>query len=182
MRAGAASAGRSAGSAARSTAAKSWAASLPQASARRLVSAARPFSSIARWSAPRPTGSRPSWSAYPSRNRFAAIASPKSAVASSVAGSSRQPSSPALRRIASSIAPAERSRSGCEAKSAVGATWSFTIARLRPFASFESTSAPAVTTMSQPSTRSAAPAPIRVAKSAAGSFAIRTWLVTGPFF
>ena len=36
--------------------------------------------------------------------------------------------------------------------------------------------------MSQPSTRSAAPAPIRVAKSAPGSFAIRTWLVTGPFF
>jgi hypothetical protein len=48
--------------------------------------------------------------------------------------------------------------------------------------SFESTSAPELTTMSQPSTKSAAPAPIRVAKSAAGSFAIRTWLVTGPFF
>ena len=92
--------GAAPGRAARSTAAKSCAASLPKASARRFVSTARPLSSIARSSAPRPTGSRPSWSAYPSRNRFAAIASPSSAVASSVAGSSRQPSSPALRRIA----------------------------------------------------------------------------------
>ena len=110
------------------------------------------------------------------------IASPHSAVASRVAETKSQARSPAAPRIASSMRRLDRSRSGLVANSEVGATWLFTIAAVRPAEIFARFSAPVVTTMSQPITRSAAPAAIRVAAIASGRAATRTWLVTGPFF
>ena len=91
------------------------------------------------------------------------MASPISAVASAVAGRKWESSSPAAARIAFSMSWDERSRSGCVAKSEVGATFRLITVVVRPLDMRERPSAPAVTTMSQPRTRSAAPGAMRVA-------------------
>ncbi len=111
-----------------------------------------------------------------------ASASPSSAVASSVAASACSASSPVASRRAASMPSGERSRSGWEANSEVGTIVRFTTAVVRPGASFGRFSALVATTRSQPISRSAEPAAMRVAWIASGCSAMRTWLVTGPFF
>ena len=67
-------------------------------------------------------------------------------------------------------------------KAAVGARWLLTTARVRPESMRAIASAPAATTMSQPSSRSAPPTGSRTVWIASGFAAMRTWLITAPFF
>ena len=113
---------------------------------------------------------------------FAAIASPSSTVASCEAETKRAPSSPQAATTAASMRSLDRSRSLLRAKSAVGATSRFMTEKERPLRDRGRFSKLVATTRSQPSTRSAAPTPMREAKITPGSRAIRTWLETAPFF
>ena len=111
-----------------------------------------------------------------------AMLSPISAVASPVA--SRMSRSAALTASLSDsrIVPASKSMSGLMTKLAVGNRSALTIARVTPRSARLSAGTLVATTMSQPSTRSAPPAAMRTVARSSAVGAMRTWLMTAPFF
>ena len=115
-------------------------------------------------------------------NMLVAIESPSSAVAISVASTKSQASAPAAASIESLSVLAGKARSGWRVNSPVMVSCVLTMAREAPGSSRASASALALTTRSQPSSRSAPPAPRRTACKASGEAPMRTWLITAPPF
>ena len=170
------------GAARRSTSLRSAAARRPQSNALRFVSTATPLISTARSMAALDRGMWPFCHAWPSMNRLVAMASPVSAVASRVASTRSTCRAPAARSMPRISASAGKTRSALRVKSPVIVSWVFTTTAVCPVRIVARVSAPAVTTASQPSTRSAAPLAIRVVVMSPGRAAIRTWLTTAPPF
>ena len=111
-----------------------------------------------------------------------AMASPVSAVAIRVASTRSTRREPAARSMPRISASAGKTRSASRVKSPVMVSWVLTTTAVLPARIVARVSAPAVTTTSQPSTRSAAPFAIRVVVMSSGRAAIRTWLTTAPPF
>ena len=111
-----------------------------------------------------------------------AMLSPISAVASPVA--SRMSRSEALTASLSNsrIVPASKSMSGLMTKLAVGSKSALTIARVTPRSARLSAGMLVATTMSQPRMRLAPPGAMRTVARSSASGAMRTWLMTAPFF
>ena len=90
--------------------------------------------------------------------------------------------SPMASRSVVCIAPISKSMSGFCTKLAVGCMSALTNAFVTPRSTRDSAVAPADTTMSQPRIRSAPPLAMRTVERSSGVAAMRTWLMTAPFF
>ncbi len=110
-----------------------------------------------------------------------AIASPSSAVASSLAFTASVFASPHAARTAPimSVRGEIEVRVGRELGGRRTCVFTIAVVRAESFGRFSN---PVITTTSQPIARSAPPVPMRVAWSSAGVLAMRTWLATAPFF
>ena len=111
-----------------------------------------------------------------------AMASPIRPLASSVAGTNAALPLPQASMMSRCRSLPGSCQFGFFTNSAVGVTLAFTTARVREGAIFAIASVLAVTTRSQPMTRSAPPVSRRAACRSSGRAATRTWDVTAPYF
>ena len=111
-----------------------------------------------------------------------AMLSPIKVEAMPVASRMSRLRSPTASRSVVRIAPISKSMSGFCTKLAVGCKSAFTKALVTPRSIRLSAVALADTTMSQPRMRSAPPEVMRTVAISSGVAAIRTWLMTAPFF
>ena len=141
-----------------------------------------PLSSIAFMIASSDSGMAPRWNAKPSMKELVAMLSPINAVARPVASSTSRSAALTASLSESRIAPAWKSISGSITKLAVGSRSALTTARVTPRSARLSAGIEVATTMSQPRMRLALPGPMRTLARSSADGAMRTWLMTAPFF